>query len=177
MLQNLLAERFHLRLHHESQMRPGYDLAIARGGPKLKKWAPADSAAARELEDADLLTKYVSRNARGVFPIPPPPAGGVAELTVRDSMAMFCRALTWAINVSNGLPALDRGPRVMDRTGLAGDYEFTIQFGGSANRITAVPPPLTTVLEKQLGLTLREAKDVAVDVLAIDSADQVPSGN
>ena len=45
MLQNLLAERFHLRLHHETKLRPGYELVVASGGPKLKEWNPATSAA------------------------------------------------------------------------------------------------------------------------------------
>ena len=40
MLQNLLAERFHLRLHHETKTRPGYELVVASGGPKLKESAP-----------------------------------------------------------------------------------------------------------------------------------------
>jgi uncharacterized protein (TIGR03435 family) len=36
MLQNLLAERFHLALHHETRASPGYDLVILPGGTKLK---------------------------------------------------------------------------------------------------------------------------------------------
>src|ERR1019366_4082456 len=45
MLQNLLAERFHLRLHHETKTRPGYELVVASGGPKLKERVPVTSAA------------------------------------------------------------------------------------------------------------------------------------
>ena len=37
MLQNLLAERFKLTVHHESKDLPVYELAIAKGGPKLKE--------------------------------------------------------------------------------------------------------------------------------------------
>ena len=36
MLQNLAAERFHLKLHHQAQARSGYELTVAPGGPKLK---------------------------------------------------------------------------------------------------------------------------------------------
>jgi uncharacterized protein (TIGR03435 family) len=36
MLQNLLEERFALRVHRETQQRPAYVLTIAKGGPKLK---------------------------------------------------------------------------------------------------------------------------------------------
>ena len=33
MLRNLLAERFHLTFHHETQLRPGYELTVLPGGP------------------------------------------------------------------------------------------------------------------------------------------------
>lgn len=36
MLQNMLAERFALRVHRGTQERPAYVLTIAKGGPKLK---------------------------------------------------------------------------------------------------------------------------------------------
>jgi uncharacterized protein (TIGR03435 family) len=37
MLRNLLAERFHLVVHHESRTFPGYELVVDKGGPKLKE--------------------------------------------------------------------------------------------------------------------------------------------
>ncbi len=40
MLQNLLAERFHLVLHHETRSFPGYELTLAPGGPKFHEWVP-----------------------------------------------------------------------------------------------------------------------------------------
>ena len=40
MLQNLLKERFHLTLHHESRDFPGYDLVLSGGATKLKEWDP-----------------------------------------------------------------------------------------------------------------------------------------
>ena len=41
MMQSLLADRFQLKIHHETKALPVYDLAIAKGGLKMKK-APAD---------------------------------------------------------------------------------------------------------------------------------------
>jgi uncharacterized protein (TIGR03435 family) len=39
MLQNLLAERFKLTLHREMHEAPGYELVVAKGGPKSKnRW-------------------------------------------------------------------------------------------------------------------------------------------
>ena len=37
MLQNLLAERFKLTVHHETKELPKYALVVAKGGPKLKE--------------------------------------------------------------------------------------------------------------------------------------------
>lgn len=41
MMQALLADRFQLKVHHETRELPVYDLVIAKGGPKMKA-APAD---------------------------------------------------------------------------------------------------------------------------------------
>lgn len=35
MMQNLLADRFHLKAHFETRVMPVYDLIVAKGGPKL----------------------------------------------------------------------------------------------------------------------------------------------
>jgi uncharacterized protein (TIGR03435 family) len=45
MLQNLLAERFGLKVHHETKELPMYSLVVAKGGPKMKESAvpPPDS--------------------------------------------------------------------------------------------------------------------------------------
>ena len=40
MMQNLLAERFKLAVHHEQKEMAMYDLVIAKGGPKLKETVP-----------------------------------------------------------------------------------------------------------------------------------------
>jgi uncharacterized protein (TIGR03435 family) len=39
MLQNLLAERFSLRVHRETEQRPAYVLTVGKGGPKFKPGA------------------------------------------------------------------------------------------------------------------------------------------
>ena len=40
MLQNLLAERFKLKLHHEQKAMAVYELTVGDKGPKLKESAP-----------------------------------------------------------------------------------------------------------------------------------------
>jgi len=43
MLQNLLLERFHIKLHRESRDQQGYALVLDKGGPKLTDHDPADT--------------------------------------------------------------------------------------------------------------------------------------
>ena len=42
MLQPLLADRFHLKVHSETKEFPVYNLVIAKGGPKLQQTKPED---------------------------------------------------------------------------------------------------------------------------------------
>jgi len=44
MMQNLIADRFHVTLHHEWKEFPGYELIIDPGGLKLKESSPEDIA-------------------------------------------------------------------------------------------------------------------------------------
>jgi uncharacterized protein (TIGR03435 family) len=193
MLQNLLAERFHLRLHHETKTRPGYELVVASGGPKLKEWDPAASAAPGKpgVDGNGFPTlppgapvRYIMRMGGGVAPI---------RTTRRETMAMFCRGLGGDINMSNGTPT---GPqaRVVDKTGLSGTYEFTLEFAGSMGMMPSAPagsepgtplasdptggaPDIFIAVEKQLGLKLVKVKDIPVDILMVENADKVPTAN
>jgi uncharacterized protein (TIGR03435 family) len=139
MLQNLLAERFHLRLHHETKTRPGYELMVASGGPKLQEWVPAANAAAGK--------PGVDGNG---FPTLPPGSsvsfvihkgGGMVPIrtTHRETMAMFCRGLGADINMANGTPIGGPQARVVDKTGLTGTYEFTLEFAGSMGMMPSAP--------------------------------------
>ena len=193
MLQNLLAERFHVRLHHETQSRPGYELVVAAGGTKLKEWTPA----------ANAPDYHPGRDANGFSTLPPsgtffansraltPGGSPVFRVVYRDSMAVFCRALGAMINSSNGT-LQGRQARVVDRTGLTGIYEIRLEFADGlrppsapADGETGVPvardpgeaPSIFTAVEKQLGLKLQTAQGIPVDVLVIDSADKVPTEN
>jgi uncharacterized protein (TIGR03435 family) len=201
MLRNLLAERFHLRLHHESKARTGYELVVAKGGPKLMEWTPPTDAAGgkpagKPSVDGNGFMKLPAGSGVGFIM---PRGGGVApiRMTYRVTMAMFCRALGADINMSNGTPIGDPQPRVVDKTGLAGTYEFTLEFAGSMRSSGTMPPepaagepgvPLAsdpaegapdifTAVEKQLGLKLVKVSDVPVDMLIVDNAGKVPTEN
>jgi uncharacterized protein (TIGR03435 family) len=194
MMQNLLVERFHVRLHHVTQTRSGYELVVAQGGPKINEWSPPNpgAAAKRGIDTKGFPkldpgfgpgTAMVISGSSGMAPI---------RMTRRESMAMFCLELGASINVSQGTPFDEVPPRVVDKTGLVGIYEFNLEFAGLIRPAGRLPAPegepgtaaasdpapnIFTALEKQLGLQLRKLKNVPVDVLVIDYADKVPTEN
>jgi uncharacterized protein (TIGR03435 family) len=196
MLQNLLAERFHLAVRHETKDFPGYDLVVAPGGPKMKLWTPDASA--------DAVPAGAGPRDEQGFPRLPPGQPGVRtsltnasnfmlRSTHRQSMADFALRVGPFINISSGMPMSAPKPRVSDKTGLSGIYEFKIEFEAHSNAPAGSPfapppdaaanapdpggPTVFEALEKQLGLKLVKSKGVPVDVMVIEHADKVPTGN
>ena len=168
MLQNLLAERFQLTLHHETRKLPLYALVVAKSGPKLKEAAPLDP-------NADATAKEGANAAGGAAPPPPPgpppdagfgpPAGGgmgrppmslprMPPGMPRGGVAMMmmpgrARLIGNAASISKLADALARqlGSPVSDETGLKGDYDFTLEFdpegslGGRGGMMRMLGPP------------------------------------
>jgi uncharacterized protein (TIGR03435 family) len=158
MLRTLLAERFGLRAHIVQREMPAFSLvrATAAGslGPDLKP-SSADCSSTR----------------CGVAPFGR--NGGFAMRATGQPMAVLTRLLSQAL-----------GQPVLDRTGLAGLYDFELAFDTTdlAERATrsgqlppgvaGVPsdnPPVATAIQEQLGLKL-ERHQSAVDVVVIDAA-------
>jgi uncharacterized protein (TIGR03435 family) len=65
------------------------------------------------------------------------------------------------------------GRRVVNRTGLDGEFDLDLRYTSELNALTpadaSTPPGLTTALQQQLGLKL-EASHGPVEVLVIDRA-------
>jgi bla regulator protein blaR1 len=156
MLQQLLAERFHLAVHHETREEQVYELVIARGGPKLK--------------DADL----VRTGPKGIGSTGPGRLQGMAA-----SMDVLIQVLA---------PVLSRS--VIDKTGLTGKYDFTLEYTPELGQLRLGPPgapedpgpppdangpSLFTALQEQLGLKLESTKG-QVEILVIDHAEK-PDAN
>ena len=201
MLQNMLAERFHLVVHHETHDFPGYDLVLAKGGPKFKEAIPPPA------REASRPNRALMGNDG--FPVLPPgpqtslvQIPGVQRVKYQErSMAEFAYNLGFRIALGTG-PAVDLGakrPRVRDMTGLTGRYDFILEYscetcirGGilasrpAPDGSAAVCPTepvgggaagIFEAVEKQLGLKLVKVKDVPVDVIVIDRVDKVPTAN
>jgi uncharacterized protein (TIGR03435 family) len=67
------------------------------------------------------------------------------------------------------------GKPVIDKTGLTGNYDFTLEYAPAARADETGKPSVFTALEEQLGLKLLSSKEL-VDVLVIDSIGQ-PTAN
>jgi len=164
-LQRLLAERFGLTVHSEKRELEIYALVIARDDRRL---GPRLTAAKADCEA--LMAAY----GRGEAPLPSRSecglSGGAGRVSARGAnLQMFARMMLAA--------AAER--IVEDRTGLAGGFDFDLEFavepGAAPDARGRDGASLFTALEEQLGLKLQRTR-AAVDVLVIDSV-QRPTEN
>lgn len=191
MMLPVLEERFHLKYHHETRELPMYTLVVAKGGPKLTESKPGDHMA--ELE---------GRPRTPEAPLPPPgsPAAnakpdGAPPRANRPAIGEGMRmtpgnfvARGGTIDFLRGALSNMLGRTVVDKTGLTGRYDYTLNWtpdegmpppvgqpGGTAPGgevpADAGGPTLFTALQEQLGLKL-EAQKGKVDVIVIDHIDQ-----
>jgi uncharacterized protein (TIGR03435 family) len=153
MLQTLLADRFQLKLHHETKELPVYALIVDKNGPKLKE----SSTEAKTSMSFDLGIK-----------------GSITAQKV--SMSQLASFL---------MNDVERP--VFDKTGLAGNYAFRLDWiRDHAIQIPGLPPEedpapdsggpsIFTALQEQLGLKL-ESQKAPIDLLVVDHAGR-PSEN
>ena len=178
MLQNLLAERFHLTLHHETREFQVYTLLVAKGGPKMKPSLPDPQAETSPPKGFPVL----GPGARVATATGYGPLYGSVRSTHRQTMAEFAEGLGAMVNMSNGDGIVRGGPppaHVIDKTGLTGEFDFTLEFAGAVfpgGADESLAPTLFVALEKQLGLKLEKGK-AGLDVLVIDHVDKGPTEN
>jgi uncharacterized protein (TIGR03435 family) len=162
MLQSLLEERFHLKVHRESREMSVYALTIARKGPKLP--APKDGGCA-----APVLGQ----------PEPAaPPCGRVRILMSPQGILMEGGGA--AVTELARVLAIPLSRPVVDRTALTGAYDIHLQFSNDSSGTTDLPADATnagifTAIQEQLGLKLAPAK-APIDVLVIDHIER-PTAN
>jgi len=177
MLRNLLAERFHLVVHHEAKETDGYNLVVARNGPNLKQSLEADVIAASEPHSGSPLPgTYDSKG----YPQPDRPGMIYPPVPGSNGNAMHLIARAQVIpDLARILSGLYRHP-IVDKTGLTARYDFTLEFAleslAPTDATDDLPPRIPVALEEQLGLKLEPTK-VPVDLLVVDSADKVPTEN
>jgi uncharacterized protein (TIGR03435 family) len=191
MMQSLLEDRFHLKLHRETRSGPAYELTVAKGGAKLKEntgtcsvdvpraAAPRDPATGRPV--AGFATGHVS---------PPTQPGVPCRLMLNLNNGPNQLFISSGTTIDGFCSHLSRvtGRTVVDRTGLRGKYDIRLEYlpAQSTPRRTAVDQPdappdiqlgasLFTAVEEQLGLKLVAVKGTR-QVIVIDHVEK-PSGN
>jgi uncharacterized protein (TIGR03435 family) len=99
---SLSEERFHFQAHREQRSFPGYELAVAGGGPRLKESRPdpnvLDSESGQPQREM-MMVRWPFRRDRKCQPLGEDPNDFASP-----------------------------NPRVIDKTGLTGKYDFTLRF-------------------------------------------------
>lgn len=171
MVQSMLADRFKLVAHIETREMPIYELVVAKGGPKLalaKPAQPGDDAPPPPI-------------APGAMPKPADMRQGFLVIP-KTSTVMELTAKGQPLDVLAQMPFFGLGSPVVNKTGLAGLYDYTLDWTpdrpGAPNLdapVEADAPSLFTALQEQLGLKLVPTKG-AVEVIVIDHIE-LPSEN
>lgn len=149
LLRGLLADRFKLTLHRETRELPLYALVIAKNGPKVVQatvTGPNGPSSGPPIPDGFPVVK----------------GGGIGlgngRLTARAAPVSFFA------DILSRQPEISR--TVLDKTGLNGKFDFTLQWSPDSNRNS-----IFAAVQEQLGLKL-EAQTGPVEVLVIDHAEQ-----
>lgn len=171
MLQNLLADRFKLKVHHETREIQQYDLVVAKGGPKFKEAAPPvpkDSAGAPSPSGPLKLDRDG---------YPDVVRAGYSMAIMSGRARMYYRDITME-GLATQLAA-QFGKPVTDATSLHGKYEVTLSWSaeiGPRADTNSDAPTLESAVREQLGLRL-EPKKGPVDFIVVDSSEKTPSEN
>jgi bla regulator protein BlaR1 len=190
MMQSLLADRFKLKVHFETREMPVLALTLVKPGQTGPKLIPHDQGPSCP-DSYTELKPFEPLSDKGVFPPVCEYAmmsGKPAGITLVGSRNTTPEYLAAAISYS-GLFAGEVDKPVVDRTGLSGRFDFTIEyapdpargifFGPGPPKVDAPGdlqgPSFQEALRKQLGLKLVPNKG-PVETLVIDHVEK-PSEN
>jgi uncharacterized protein (TIGR03435 family) len=175
MWQRLLAERFGVVLHHEAREFQVDELVTDKGGSKLK---------ATTWDSATLLPEGPPRQDQNGGLTSP---GQVVRISPGEHGANF-HLMGKAQPISRLTAMLGNalGRPVLDKTGLAGEYDYAIDYiveqgnapAPAAASVSAGEPgsDIIGAVQRQLGLRLVPGKAM-IDVLIVDKADKLPTAN
>jgi uncharacterized protein (TIGR03435 family) len=188
MLQNLLKERFGLAWHFDKKKMQGYELIVAKNGPKLRE--STESVSPPTSGNRGEHGHEFGHSGMMVF-------GGQARYRGdRQTMEELARALSNQI-----------AKPVDDRTGLQGKYDISLTWsadvthnhpegvgghaGGGGHGDQGSPasassslasgdpsgPTLFDALQSQLGLKLVTAKKAVARIFIVDRVEKTPTAN
>ena len=164
MLQKLLADRCKLTVQRETKDMPVYALVVAKNGPKLQEAKPGDTYPNGFKGPDGVGHPGTMRMGRGQL---------TGQAISTDTLV---RLLSQQL-----------GRTVIDKTGLTGKYDFTLQWTPLPGQGLGLPPEaevqqsdvegpsIFTALQEELGLRLESATG-PVEIIVIDDARR-PSAN
>jgi len=186
MLQNLLADRFQIKMHRDSKEFSVYGVVVGKGGLKMKE-SPLDPETEGGKNAVNVTAEGGARGTTINF-------GRGAYFTLADNK-FEARKLTMA-QLADSLGRFVERP-VVDMTELTGTYDLTLEFTPEEYRTLLIrtalsagvnlPPEVMRLLEgasdeslfkglQSLGLKL-ESRKAPLEVLVIDSASKIPIAN
>jgi len=168
LMQELLEERFGLRVHREQREVPVYLLTVAKGSLKLHQTqdgtcVPYDFSEALNMKPADQTFCALPAITRG------------GPLTRLDAHGITLGAFSKILHLD--------GRPVMDKTGLEGAFDIHLEWGSdapapSANLAAAgvakdpsTNAPLIVALREQLGLQLSSGRGIS-EFLVVDHIER-----
>lgn len=147
LLEPWLAGEFHLKAHHETRPLPGYELRVAKRGPRL---VPTDKPCCS-----------TSTNGNGTL----------VTFSGETTMGGLAQQLSSQLD----RPVVIDKTGLAGTYEIKFDF-VPNRLSSAAPADVAAGPSIYEALEHDLGLTLKAAT-VPVDVLVIDHAERTPTGN
>lgn len=169
MMQALLAERFHLALHHETAEAPVFALILAKPnapGPNLQ---PDPASDACSPADQATASPAATTTASAVGNLPPlcgviaHVSAAVDQRTTYGGRAVPLSLLATSLPTMTGMAVIPRP--VVDQTGLTGPYDFTLHWPQNTTPETGDnESAFRQALKNQLGLELKPTR-AAIDLI------------
>jgi uncharacterized protein (TIGR03435 family) len=188
MLQAMLTDRFKLAFHREQRDLQVYALTVSRGGLKIKESAPAPPAAADAPAAAVSVAATGGNNGVAID------MGGGASFTLANNK-LEVKKLTME-DMAGVLTRFVDHP-VVDRTGLKGIYDFTLDLApeeymavlirSAINAGVSLPPQAVRLLDtapanplaspfQNVGLSFDSTR-APLEVIVVDSILRAPTEN
>ncbi len=150
MVQTLLADRFKLKVRHESKELSVLVVSLGKGAPKLYPPKDEEVHAIRIGQQTGADQKVTSYHVVAT------------RFSLTQLTDTFARQL---------------GQVIVNDTGMKDDYDFTLDLAMDESRPNPLDPTLLlTAMREQLGLTVKSQK-APVDFLVIDAVEKVVAGN
>ncbi len=179
MFQNLLKDRFHFAWHFEKREMAVFELTQVEGGSRLR---PSSGEGATAQNSG---TPAANTGAA----LPPLRRGGVRSGSIYGVFHFEANGVPFSELVD--YLSYRFGRKVIDHTGLTGDFNIVLYYRDQASVNPSVTPPkdakfppgyivdppdLAGALKEQLGIKLVSRKD-NIDILVIDHFDKAPTPN